>query len=409
MTTSSRRRVRRPALIIVTVLFLVLALVGGMFAANWWGSRPQGDPEAVEFSAAELSAPLVDARVLALGEATHGNAEFQELRLELTRKMLPHGTRTIVLEEDYGATLRVNDYLRGGEGTAEEAAARFRFRINHTAENARWLAWLREHNDTAPAGQKIQLVGMDVQGVEESRDAALAGLARHDATTAKRLARELADLDEDTSIPTAAQTAAVRELATATAALPGTDPDAFTAQTAARALEHRMDLYSGAYGSVREAAMFDMLSRLVDHASGPVLLFGHNAHVAKAAQGAVADPVGARAAAAWGEGYRVIGTDFIRTEFLSGTRDERRAWTLHNRTPLAGIFAGTTVGYLDFGKAGDTNRELLGQTHSMGSAGERFTRLQQLIPFFHQVTGVPARWYDALVMVTDATPTTMLD
>ncbi len=387
----------------------MLTLVGGMFAVSWWGSRPQGDPEAVEFSSAELSGPLVDARVLALGEATHGNAEFQDLRLELSRKMLPHGTRTIVLEEDYGTTLLVDDYLQGGEGTAEEAAARFSFRINRTAENARWLAWLREYNDTAPEGQKIQLVGMDVQGTEASRDAALTGLARHDATTAERLAGELADLDDDTSSPTEAHAAAVRELAVATSALPDTDPDAFTAQTAARALGHRMDLYSGTYASVREAAMFDMLGHLVAHASGPVLLFGHNGHVAKATQGAVTDPVGARAAAAWGEGYRVIGTDFIDTEFLSGTGDVRRAWTLHNRTPLAGIFTDTTVGYLDFRQAGDTNRELLGQTHSMGSAGEGFTRLQQLIPFFHEVTGVPAQWYDALIMVTEATPTTMLD
>ncbi|GMA41892.1 hypothetical protein GCM10025883_39370 [Mobilicoccus caccae] len=128
----------------------------------------------------------------------------------------------------------------------------------------------------------------------------------------------------------------------------------------------------------------------------------------KTANGAVSEPVGARAAKQWGEGYRVIGTEFVDTTFLSGTKDERREWSLTNRTPLRGMYEGTRIGYLDFAQTSGTNRTLVDSPTMMGSAGESFTYLQKLVPFFHTVSVVPSQMYDALILVEDATPTTML-
>lgn len=412
MTTSRWRRGWR--LILLILLALVVLFVAATVISSRWSTRPQGEPQAVEFATAELSAPLLDARILALGEATHGNAEFQDLRLTLSQKMLPRGTRTIVLEEDYGTTTLINDFIQGGEGTAEEAALRFGFRINQTAENARWLSWLREYNSSLPDAGKVQLTGMDVQRTVPAKTVALEGLALHDPDTAQRLETELADLDEETGsggapVPEHLFTA-TDKLVEATSALPDTDPDTRATHLAARALRHNVELISSGadYGEIREAAMFDMLTRLSEESPTPVLLFGHNGHVARTTQGAVPRPVGARAAEEWGEGYRVIGTDFIDTVFLSGTGDDRRTWTLHNRSPLRGIYRDTHVGYLDFSAASEVNREVLDKQITMGSAGERFTRLQQFIPLFHLVAGVPTEWYDALIMVDAATPTTML-
>ncbi|WIM71859.1 erythromycin esterase family protein [Corynebacterium suedekumii] len=403
MTTSHRPRHRRRRLALIILLTVVVVFIAATIVSWRWSTRPQGEPQAVEFATAQLSAPLLDARVLALGEATHGNADYQNLRLELSREVLPHGTRTIVMEEDYGTTSLVNDYIQGGEGTAEEAALRFGFRLNQTAENARWLEWLRDYNADLPAGGRVQLVGMDVQRVPASRSIALDGLAHHDPAAAERLGAVLSGL-EDGEV-TDAHATATRELVDATRTLPGSPHP----HNAALALHHHVELMrTGDYSTVREEAMFDMLTRLVEQSTTPVLLFAHNGHVAKAEQGMLTQPVGAMAAETWGDDYQVIGTDFIDTEFLSGTPEERQAWTLHNRTPLAGVFAGTDVGYLDFADTSGKNRELVDTLITMGSAGERFTRLQQLIPLFHLVAGVPSEWYDALIVVDDATPTTML-
>ena len=89
------RRRRGRSLIIVVLALALVAVAGG--AVHWWQTRPQGNPQAVEFATAPLSPELTGATVLALGEATHGNAEFQRLRLSLVQK-LPE-FRALVLEE----------------------------------------------------------------------------------------------------------------------------------------------------------------------------------------------------------------------------------------------------------------------------------------------------------------------
>ena len=77
------------------------------------------------------------AKIIALGEATHGNAEFQQLKLEVFKLMVKNnGVRAFALEGDYGGCEQVNRYIHGGEGTAQEAAAAIGFSIYRTEEIA---------------------------------------------------------------------------------------------------------------------------------------------------------------------------------------------------------------------------------------------------------------------------------
>ena len=77
------------------------------------------------------------AKIIALGEATHGNAEFQQLKLEVFKLMVKNnGVRAFALEGDYGGCEQVNRYIHGGEGTAQEAAAAIGFSIYRTEEMA---------------------------------------------------------------------------------------------------------------------------------------------------------------------------------------------------------------------------------------------------------------------------------
>ena len=59
------------------------------------------------------------AKIIALGEATHGNAEFQQLKLEVFKQLVKkNGVRAFALEGDCGGCEQVNRYIHGGEGTA---------------------------------------------------------------------------------------------------------------------------------------------------------------------------------------------------------------------------------------------------------------------------------------------------
>lgn len=408
-----------------TVLTLALAVLILAAAFGWraWTTRAQGEPQAVEFTDAALGPQLTGATVLALGEATHGNAEFQTLRTELARK-LPQ-FRTIVLEEDVGSVAVVDRFVQGGPGTAGEAALRFGFRLNKTQQVADFLQFLRDRNAALPATERTHLVGMDVQRVDANKQLALDRLATYDPAGAECLAAALASLTDDhrDAADYRAVSAGLDELAAAVEATGvaaegtrvGADAAGRVALDAARALQQGRDLqqHGADYAATRAQLMYANLDRAVTRSTADgaphVLLFAHDGHVDKVSAAYHHADLGALAAQRWGEGYRVIGTDFVRTRFLAADGGgERREFVIVHPTPLRGMFAGTRQGYLDFATAGPANTDRLHRTVPMGSAGDSFAAWQAWVPPLVTVPTVPADAYDALVLVTQATAVTML-
>lgn len=405
--------------VVLLVLAVVLALVVGVVGWRQWSTRPRGEPQAVELAAATVSPALGDATVLALGEATHGNAELQLARLTLVQK-LPR-FRAIVLEEDYGSVALVNEWVQGGPGTAQDAARRFGFALNHTAEMAELLQWIREQNAGLPASQRIQLIGMDVQRVDANKQVALDWLATHDDAEAGAVRAALADWTDETSrgehadeLRVAAAPAVDRLLA----AIEDVDPGARGRQVAldaATALRQHLELKDAAgpgYAATRARIMAANVQRTVqqqrERGNEHALLFAHNGHVDKVSAAYRHRDLGELLAERFGDGYRVIGTEVHDATIRTGDHRDRWEVTLHNPTPLRGMFAGTQVGYLEFADASPVNRELLSQPVRMASAGERFQQWQAWSPWTSTVTMVPAESYDALVLVDRATPVTPL-
>ena len=108
-------------------------------------------------------------KIIALGEATHGNAEFQLLKLDVFKKMVEdYHVRAFALEGDYGGCEQVNRYIHGGEGTAQEAAAEIGFAIYRTEEMAALISELRQYNSSASAGDDIRFYGFDMQRVSHT-------------------------------------------------------------------------------------------------------------------------------------------------------------------------------------------------------------------------------------------------
>lgn len=397
--------------VLLTIL-VVLVLAGGALAGWWgWSTRAQGTPQAVEFADAQLPAELTGARVLGLGEATHGTAEFQQLRQQLTEKAVQQGFRTLVLEEDFGSVHRVDEFVAGGPGTATDAALRFGFAINQTRQVADWLQWLRDHNATVPPGQRIRLVGMDVQRVDANKQIALGYLTGQQPDLAAELSEALRPLDDGHRGP-AGMAEPTSRLQRAVQATPVEQPGREDALAAASTLVDGWLLQqAGDYQGTRDRMMFANLERIVEEAAGRgerVLLFGHDGHLAKQPAGALRVTVGQLAAQRWGSGYRVIGTDFVRVRFLSGRGSERSEFALHNRTPLRGLYADTRVGFLAVSQTDGANRHLLETPVAMGSVGEAYQVWMGWVPSMTTITAAPAKLYDAVILVADGTPVTPL-
>jgi erythromycin esterase len=139
-------------------------------------------------TAADLS-PVVagaeGARVVLLGEASHGTSEFYTWRTALSRRLAEEqGVSFIVVEGDWPAALAVNRYVLGltSEGTsARDALGAFEARwpgwMWNNEEVLELIEWLRAHNAGRPPGEQIGFYGMDVYGAVDSIDRVLALVA----------------------------------------------------------------------------------------------------------------------------------------------------------------------------------------------------------------------------------------
>lgn len=163
-------------------------------------SLPQLIAAAVEPIAAIKDAdlgPLLErigeARVVLLGEATHGTSEFYRLRDRMTRELIRHkGFNFVAVEADWPDAARVDHYVRHREYPASEwrAFARFPTWMWRNRETADFIDWLREFNaEQTKVDNRVGFHGLDLYSLHISIKAVLAYLDDVDPATAA-VARE---------------------------------------------------------------------------------------------------------------------------------------------------------------------------------------------------------------------------
>src|SRR3712207_1292856 len=100
-----------------------------------------------------------DAKVVLLGEATHGTSEFYRARAAITRRLIEHhGFAIVAVEADWPDAARIDAYVRhhAPAPKAEEAFARFPTWMWRNVEVADLVAWLRRHNETLPEERRAE-------------------------------------------------------------------------------------------------------------------------------------------------------------------------------------------------------------------------------------------------------------
>lgn len=152
--------------------------------------EPETVPEHIAFNAeefgdlstADLDALLHrigDARVVCLGEATHGTAEFYRMRAHITRALIEEkGFTVVAAEADWPDAAQVDTYVRGLDRSdpAEEAFTRFPTWMWANEEVLQFLEWLRDYNDTQPRSRKAGFYGLDLYSLYTSIESVLAYL-----------------------------------------------------------------------------------------------------------------------------------------------------------------------------------------------------------------------------------------
>lgn len=156
-----------------------------------------GDPSQYD----ALLARIGDARIVLLGEATHGTHEFYRERAFITRRLIVEkGFSAVAVEADWPDAYRINRYVRGTSADEDSVDAlgdfgRFPTWMWRNADVLDFIGWLRSHNDTKPAAERAGFYGLDLYSLRASMQAVLAYLDTVDPEAARRARARYACFD----------------------------------------------------------------------------------------------------------------------------------------------------------------------------------------------------------------------
>ncbi|GEO12773.1 erythromycin esterase family protein [Microvirga aerophila] len=130
---------------------------------------------------------FADAKVVLLGEATHGTSEFYRARAAITQRLImEHGFNIVAVEADWPDAARIDAYVRhrpvpDGDDVAFE---RFPIWMWRNEEVADFVNWIRDRNRDLKEDQRVEFRGLDVYSLNSSIRAVLEYLDKVDPDAA---------------------------------------------------------------------------------------------------------------------------------------------------------------------------------------------------------------------------------
>ncbi len=405
--------------------------------------EPFAFPFAAADSGAVALAPILhamrDARVLGLGEPTHGTAEVFRLKHRMIRRLIEEGrVRHLVLEASVGEGADFDDYVAGRRDdliTLLSGVPLWMLQVNEFAE---FLRWLRAYNSTAT--QPVRLHGMEAQYADRSARHALAylrtldePLATHLLTTfgAQRVASKTASALEFAHLYGAlsdSTLAAYQSLFLGLRAAFDSRRDEFVKRSSTSAFTDARRHVSaigqftslallespGARAQLRDYIMAVNVSGIV--ASGNpddrVVVWAHNEHIWKREGNGGYDVLGRQLERRYGPSYYAIGFDFGSGSFRAPGAN---AWVHEVGAPQSDSFtasmarAGKPDLFLDIRGALGTAEgadALRGPFTVRATAGGQVT-MRNGVRVFDQSLSLADR-FDGLLYVSRSTPTSLV-
>jgi len=253
-----------------------------------------------------------DARVVLLGEASHGTHEFYTWRAELSKRLIQEkGFGFIAVEGDWPDCYRVNRYIKGYPRTP--ANARDVFTTFQRWPTWMWAneevldlaGWLRRYNDGRQAEERVGFYGLDVYSLWDSLEEVMRYLRAKmpdSLETARRALRCFEPYGEDEQeyaratifAPTSCQEEVSRLLSELRSRMPKEGGDGrdghFVAEQNALVVKNAEAYYRAMVRAdneswnVRDRHMAETLDRLLNH-HGPnarAIVWEHNTHIGDA-------------------------------------------------------------------------------------------------------------------------------
>ena len=388
-------------------------------------------PDAPDDDLAPLVSALGGARLIGVGESTHGTAEFFQIKRRLFQRLVKErGVTTLAMEANVADAEIVDAYLQTGRGTVDEAIKHL-FLLWRTTEVRDLLAWMRAYNADPKHRKKLRFVGYDVQSASEPRARVLAYLKKVDPNS-------VALLDPLDSLKpgsggmvelTSEQKAATRDAAARLVGVFLEKKQSFL--TRSKAAEYESALHfariigqaQARYAAAtpeegfaeRDKGMAENVAWLSERAGSeePIMIWAHNGHIQHQSDGLLGRNMGTRLREQYGDGYVSIGFMLARGEYRASVDRTRPRETvlvpLDASAPgfLAETFAraGKPIFAMDLRRVpAGTVRDWLSAPHLLHSCGWLVSEEER-----KGSVGSITRQFDVIIYVGRTTGATRLD
>lgn len=375
-----------------------------------------------------------DARIVALGEATHGTHEFFQMKHRILEFLVKEmDFNVFVMEDNWSECNLINDYVHTGQGDPAELLKRLKYRSRNAQEVLNMILWMRDHNENPGDAPLVSFFGFDMSDPTMAMDNVIEYLQKVDPEavayvdslyvpfhpymtdyqsrldyyktpqSVKNLCRE--NVQEVYDFLSSRQTAYEK----------ASSPKefAFTLQSA-RICVQAEDMYSGDYGA-RDQYMAENVVWLLNQVdpNAKIILWAHNYHVG--VNFTYGTSMGAYLREQYDDEMVIFGFMFYSGSFNAFTMNKpsQRNLTVHHVEPppensYEYYFHSTAMLrlFLDLRgiQPGSPATDWLVEPHSFRSIGKGYDESNPLL--FFQVAALP-QVFDVIIYFQDTSPSVL--
>ncbi len=268
------------------------------------------------------------ARVVALGESTHGTREFFQLKHRMLEFLVADmGFTVFGIEATMPEAFAINEYVLTGKGNPARALAGLYFWTVNTEEVLDMIRWMRQYNADHRHVKKVKFYGFDMTAAPLAAKVTLSYLRKVDIEQATGAEQALAWLANPIMVDANVLTDKRAEASTAIRTALGRF-DAHKSEYVGKTSEHEwavarlhgnivaqyLEMRKGPRASIRDSSMAANIRWILDH-EGPetkMVVWAHNGHVST---GPTSDGMGNHLRSAFGPEMVVFGFAFNQGSF----------------------------------------------------------------------------------------------
>ena len=368
-----------------------------------------------------------DVQVVGLGEASHGVAQYHQMKADVFKSLVKNnGCRTFIIEGDFGGALKVDNYINGGAGSAEEATREIGFAIYRTQEMVDLIEWMRSYNETVSPEKTLHFYGMDVQRFDNNKEYLFSVLDQTVPELSAEYTESFAQLTDEngysldkTTLNNAKEAILklIDQMDTARADIIELSGEyAFDfARECANTIYANCDVQlSNDYNMTRDRYMYEKVEWFLQHGDGSILFInGHNGHIGKTSVTRYTC-LGELLSKSLENGYYAIGTDAQITQFNS-QKDKGgfEVVEVSNTNELNSqlIDADTNYYFIDFISAQSDERweQIVSSEQTITTLNVGLSGMLKMLKSAYTAIIIPQSTFDGMIVFHAVTPSTLIE